>query len=63
MKNKNKQLKLIDVLKENNAILVRRNKHEIWKLPNGKTFTVSTTSSDRNVEKVQIRLLNKLLTQ
>lgn len=57
-----KQSKIIEILKNNNAILVRNKKHEIWKLPNGKIFTLSTTSSDRNVEKVQLRLLNKLLT-
>lgn len=60
--NKNKKrLKFKDILKLENANLVRSNKHEIWHLPNGKIMTVSKTSSDNYFEKVNIQLLNKLL--
>ncbi len=59
MKKKNKNIK--QALKEVGAIFLRRNKHEVWKLPNGKRFTISTSSSDRNAQKEQFSLLYKLL--
>ena len=54
--------KLVEkALKECGAEFIRRNRHKIYRLPNGKIFTLSTTSSDRNAEKVQLSLLKKLL--
>lgn len=61
MKKRNKKLKIIEALTNCGAILIRSNKHEVWKLTNGKVFTIGKTPGDRNAEKVQLRLLNKLL--
>jgi len=61
MNRKNK--KLINKLNEVGAVFVRRNKHEIWRLPNGKTLTISSSSSDRNWEKENIRLINKYVAE
>lgn len=38
------------LLKEHGAILVRKRKHEIWRLPNGRNFVRASTSSDKNSE-------------
>lgn len=59
--NNNKKETLNDVLKEVGAIFIRKNKHEIWRLPNNKIIAISSTSSDINFEKVNIRLIRKLM--
>lgn len=56
----NKKLKFNEILKRENAKLVRNNKHQIWYLSNGKIMTVSRSSSDRQFEKVNIQLFNRL---
>jgi hypothetical protein len=38
---------ILSELKLANATLIRRGKHEIWKLPNGNIITVSVSASDR----------------
>lgn len=58
MAKKGKELK--QKLKEVGAVFIRRNKHEIWRLPNGKTLTISASASDCNWERENIRLINKL---
>lgn len=61
MKQRNKKLTVKEILKLDNAEFLRRNKHEVWKLSNGKIITIATTASDRNVERVNLRLIKKLL--
>lgn len=58
---RDKKLSVKEILKLEHAILLRRNRHEVWQLPNGKLITLATSASDANVERVQIRLINKLL--
>jgi hypothetical protein len=36
-----------ELLNENGAVLVRQNKHLVYRLPNGQNFVVAKTSSDR----------------
>lgn len=38
--------KLLRYLRDLNARLVRRSKHDIWELPNGQRVTVARTPSD-----------------
>lgn len=62
MKRKQKtKISLKDALKQVNAEFIRRNKHEIWKLPNGRIMAISTTSSDNYFEAVNVRLIEKLM--
>lgn len=57
-----KDKKLNNLLKENNAILVRDGSHQIWRLPNGRSLTVSKNrAGDKNIEKNNIKLLQKLI--
>lgn len=49
------------LLKQINACLVRKNKHEVWRLPNGKMFIKACTPSDINADNNSFRRLNNLL--
>ena len=53
--------KVEELLKESGAILVRSKKHQIWKLPNGKTFVRAKTSSCKFEEKKSYNELRNLL--
>jgi hypothetical protein len=35
-----------DLLKEHGAVLTRTRKHNVWKFPDGRTFTTAKTASD-----------------
>lgn len=41
------EVKILSLLKESGAELVRKKRHEVWKLPNGKIFVRSITPSDK----------------
>lgn len=47
------------MLKATGAILKRRGKHEVWKLPNGRSFVRSKTPSDHRCARNQIRDLRR----
>jgi hypothetical protein len=61
MPDPNKVLK--KMLKDSGAVLVRRKRHAIWRLPNGKNFVAPKTPSDHRVAQNNIRDLNKLLSE
>lgn len=44
----------IELLKQVNAVLVRSNRHDVYKLPNGRTVTLSRTASCPFVNRKQI---------
>lgn len=48
-------------LKNVGAVLVRHNKHEVWKLPNGRKFFKTGTPSDRRSELNDLACLKRLL--
>lgn len=50
-----------DLLKRTGAVLVRQGKHLVYRLPNGKTFVRSTTSSDRNSAHADLTELRRAL--
>jgi hypothetical protein len=49
------------LLKTCGATLARRTKHEVWRLPNGRTFVRAATPSDRRAGRNQLAMLRKLL--
>ena len=49
------------LLDEAKAILIRHNKHLVYRLPNGRTITISATPSDPNVVWEIKRLLRQAL--
>lgn len=53
--------KVEELLKESGAVLARSRKHQIWKLPNGKTFVRANTPSCRYEEKRSYNELRNLL--
>lgn len=50
-----------DLLRSSGAVLVRQGKHLIYRLPNGKTFVQSKTSSDRNSHHADLAELRRAL--
>ena len=52
---------ILDELKRVGAVLVSRKKHQKWRLPNGRVFTMSQTPSDWRAELNQLSDLRKLL--
>ena len=49
------------LLQADGAVLTRQNKHEVWKLSNGRTFTRSSTPSDQHAASQQLRDLRHAL--
>jgi hypothetical protein len=49
------------LLKENNAVLKRDKKHEVWQLPNGKTWVRSSTPSCSTAEQNALSDLRRCL--
>jgi hypothetical protein len=49
------------LLKDSGAILVRKNKHAVYRLPNGRMFTRSLSPSVRNVATVELACLRRTL--
>lgn len=49
------------LLEEHGAVLDRSKKHNVWKFPDGKTFTTSHTPSARNAHDNQLSELRNLL--
>lgn len=52
---------LSELLKRDGAEMVRNKKHQIWRLSNGKTLTISNSPGTKNTDKMNIRLFHKLL--
>lgn len=53
--------KVNDLLKSSGAVLKRDHRHEVWLLPNGKTFVRSKTSSDRKSSHADLATLRHAL--
>lgn len=53
--------KVEELLKQSGAVLIRSKRHQIWRLPNGKTFVRSKTPSSRNTDKKSYADLRNLL--
>lgn len=49
------------ILKQHKAVLVRTKRHNVWKFPDGKTFTAAQSRSDIHAEDNQLRDLKRLL--
>jgi hypothetical protein len=49
------------LLKRCGAELERHNKHQVWRLPDGRNFVMAATASDHRAEKNQIRDLRRML--
>lgn len=45
------------------ALLVRRNKHEVWRLPDGQNFVIAVSSSDQRAEANNLARLKRALGQ
>ena len=56
-----RQNRLDDALRDAGAVLVRTNKHRIYRLPNGRTYVRSGSSSDHRAEMNGLRDLARLL--
>ena len=52
---------LMALLEEHKMVLDRSRKHQIWKHPDGRSFTMSSTPSDTHAVHQQIRSLRKFL--
>jgi hypothetical protein len=50
-----------ELLKECGAVMLRKSKHEIWRLPNGQKFIVPISPSDKRTEANQLSDLKRLL--
>jgi len=48
-------------LKEIGAKFVRKKKHEIWRLPNGRTVILSASPSDVHANSMQLRDIRRKL--
>lgn len=49
------------ILKEHRAVLVRTNRHEVWKFPDGRIFTQPHTPSDWRTSANQLTDLRRML--
>ena len=52
---------LMALLEEHGMVLDRSRKHQVWKHPDGRSFTMSSTPSDTHAVHQQIRSLRKFL--
>ena len=52
---------LMALLEEHRMVLDRSRKHQVWKHPDGRSFTMSSTPSDTHAVHQQIRSLRKFL--
>lgn len=53
--------KVKELLKEHGAVLIRKKKHEVWRLPNGKNFVIAQSASDYRAEMNNLSDLRKML--
>jgi hypothetical protein len=60
-KTRNRWKRLYAALDKANAILVRQDKHEIWRLPNGQQLAIATTSTSNRGELNAISELRRRL--
>lgn len=49
------------LLKRCGAELERHNKHQVWRLPGGRIFVMSSSPSDHRAEQNQMRTLKRML--
>lgn len=49
------------IFREHSAVLVRQKKHEVWRFPDGKTFTRAKTPSDSCSDKNSLMCLKSML--
>lgn len=49
------------LLKDSGAVLKREHRHEVWRLPNGNSFTRSKTPSDRQTGRADLTTLRRAL--
>lgn len=52
---------VVQTLREHGAVMVRQTKHQVWKLPDGKTFVVASTPSDVRADKNSLAILRNTL--
>lgn len=52
-----------EVLKDIKAVMLRKNKHEVWKLPNGAIITLSVTPRCTSAKRNQIADIKRLMNQ
>lgn len=52
---------LARLLRESGAVLVRKNRHLVYRLPNGQMYTMAATPSDFRAADNQLRQLRKVL--
>jgi hypothetical protein len=57
----NPEVEVDRLLRESGAVLARNKKHEVWKIPGGKTFVKASTPSDRRATANQLSDLRKVL--
>lgn len=55
--------KVQQALKDSAAVLVRQNRHLVYKFPNGKIVTISLTASDKRAEQNQLKDIRKAAIQ
>lgn len=58
-----RQQKLDAALRDCGAVLIRANKHRVYRLPNGRNFVASVSPSDTNGERNAMRDLRRALSQ
>ena len=56
-----KKITVKQALKQVNAIFVRKNKHEVWRLPNNQKLTLSVNNRNKHWEESNIKLIEKLM--
>ena len=54
---------ITDELRRIGAVLVRWKRHQVWRLPNGRSFVVSQTASDHRALRNQMATLKRALEQ
>lgn len=52
---------VLEQLKRAGAWLVRAHKHQVWRLPDGRNFVMSSSPSDHRAAQNQMRTLKRML--
>jgi hypothetical protein len=56
-----RELQVMQLLKDNGAVLVRHRKHQVYRFPDGRTFVFGTSPSDADSWKHCLSNLKRLL--
>jgi len=51
---------VLSILKQCHAKLVRTKRHRVWRFPDGRIFTQSSSPSDVNADRQQLRDLRRM---